>query len=116
MVRGADTRRRRVLRRQITEATVEFNAKISSVTSSEQARSTTSVQEVAVKGGFIKKVDYKNTFTSQSASKHSNRESREYSMRVFVKVRQAALPEGLKVILDSLADAVKKRVDDSPSE
>ncbi len=97
--------------RQITEATVEFNAKINSVTSSESSYSATTSREVGVSGGWFVSVNYKSSFSSTTQSKNSNVETREYSMRIFVKARQAPIPEGLKKILDILAEAIKDRVD-----
>jgi hypothetical protein len=106
---------------QIEEATVEFNAKINSVTSSESSTSRSLSTEVSgtVKAWFVS-ASFKSSFSTTSQSKNSNVESREYSMRIFVKARQAPMPEGLKKILDILQEAIKDRVDApavaSPSE
>jgi hypothetical protein len=102
---------------QIEEATVEFNAKINSVTKSETSTTTTASREVSGSvNAWIVKVNFKSSFSSTTQSKNSNVETREYSMRIFVKARQAPIPEGLKKILDILQEAIKDRVSASPSE
>jgi hypothetical protein len=95
---------------QIEEATVEFNAKISSVTSSSTEQNTAYGVTVNAKYSSFwspVSVDLKASFSSTKQTKNSNVENREYSMRVLVTARQASIPEGLKRILDILEEAMK---------
>lgn len=95
---------------QIEEATVEFNAKISSVTSSSTEQNTAYGVTVNAKYSSFwspVSVDLKASFSSTKQTKSSNVENREYSMRVLVRARQASIPEGLKRILDILEEAMK---------
>ena len=95
---------------QIEEATVEFNAKISSVTSSSTEQNTAYGVTVNAKYSAFwspVSVDLKASFSSTKQTKNSNVENREYSMRVLVTARQASIPEGMKRILDILEEAMK---------
>ena len=98
---------------QIEECVVEFNAKINSVTSAETSSSSSVSVEasVGVNVGIVS-ASVKASYSSQSQARNSNTETREYSMRVLVRARQAPMPEGLKRIMDILAEAIKNRVQD----
>ncbi len=93
---------------QIEEATVEFNAKISSVTKAETSQSFTAKFE---NGG-----SFRTTFASQRQATNTNTEKRDYSMRILVKARQASVPEGLQRVMDILQEAIRKRVDSTEEE
>jgi hypothetical protein len=98
---------------QIEECVVEFNAKINSVTSAESSKDETIGVEASIGGSYGPvTANVKASYSSQSQSRNSNTETREYSMRVLVRARQAPMPEGLKRILDILAEAIKNRVQD----
>jgi hypothetical protein len=98
---------------QIEECVVEFNAKINSVTSAETSKSETIGVDASVDvAASVVTASVKASYSSQSQSRNSNTETREYSMRVLVRARQAPVPEGLKRIMDILAEAIKNRVQD----
>jgi hypothetical protein len=98
---------------QIEECVVEFNAKINSVTSAESSKDETIGVEASIGGSYGPvTANVKASYSSQSQARNSNTETREYSMRVLVRARQAPMPEGLKRILDILAEAIKNRVQD----
>ena len=92
---------------QIQLAEVEFNAKISSVTQQESSTDMKIGVELGVEASFSKvSVSLKASFSHQQTSKNSNKEEREYSMRVYVKAVQDDMPAGMKKILDVLESAI----------
>jgi hypothetical protein len=96
---------------QIDTCEIEFNAKISSVTSSSRERSSSASVGVSVRGGWGPvSVGISASYSSQSQAKFSNEEKREYSMRILVKARQAPIPAGLSRILDILEAAIMNKV------
>jgi hypothetical protein len=101
---------------QIEECVVDFNAKINSVTASEASRAEGLGVDASVGGSYGPiAVNVKASYSSQSQARNSNTETREYSMQIKVRARQAPVPEGLKRVLDILAEAIKNRaVDDVP--
>jgi hypothetical protein len=97
---------------QIDTCEIEFNAKISSVTSSSRERSSSASVGVSVRGGWGPvSVGISASYSSQSQSKNYNEEKREYSMRILVKARQAPIPAGLSRILDILEAAIMNRLE-----
>ncbi len=90
---------------------IEFNAKISSVTASELTTDTKVGVEASVgysQGPFGMGVSasLKTSVSHQRTEKNSNKEQREFSMRVFVKAVQDDIPAGLKKIMDILETAI----------
>ncbi len=101
---------------QIEECVVEFNAKINSVTSAESSKDETIGVEAEIGGSYGPvTASVKASYSSQSQARNSNTETREYSMHILVRARQAPVPEGLKRIMDILAEAIKNRAVDEPS-
>ena len=92
---------------QIELAEVEFNAKISSVTTSESESTTKIGVDLDVSGQYkMVKVGLKASFSHQKTEKNSNSEQREYSMRVYVRAVQDEMPAGMRKILDVLEQAI----------
>ena len=88
-------------------AEVEFNAKISSVTESESSSSTKIGFELEVATQVkVVSVGLKASFSHQQTQKNSNKEQREFSMRVYVRAMQDEMPAGMKKILDVLEQAI----------
>ena len=92
---------------QIEECTIEFNAKISSVTSQDSSSLTKYGVSVEAKGSFFgSSIGIKASYSSEKSQKNSNTENREFSMRVFVKAVQDDMPTGMRKILDILEQAI----------
>ncbi len=99
-----------VLCLQVASCEIEFNAKISSVTTSELTTDTKVGVEASVGFGGPMGIGFsasmKTSVSHQRTEKNSNTEQREFSMRVFVKAVQEDIPTGLKKILDILETAI----------
>ena len=92
-------------------AEVEFNAKISSVTQSESSSSTSIGVELEVAAQVkVVKVGLKASFSHQQTQKNSNKEQREFSMRVYVRAMQDDMPAGMKRILDVLEHLLEQAI------
>jgi hypothetical protein len=91
----------------VDECTITFNAKLTSVT----LRSTdtdTSLGVEASGGGTFGPVtaEFKAKFSTQLTTSDSNKEEREFSMKIFVRAVQDEMPSGLARILSILEQAV----------
>ena len=92
---------------QIDEVTVEFNAKINSVTTSES----TALQEAKVDASasgaaFGFQFSVSASYSNQKTEKKSNNEQREFSMKVFVKASQSGMPAGMSRVMSMLESAI----------
>ncbi len=87
--------------------TVEFNAKISSMT---QTQTNTALSQGAnYNAGYnvwIWSASYSSSFSNQVTAKNSNDEKREFSLSVEVKASQDDMPGGMKRVLDILEEAI----------
>lgn len=97
---------------QIEECTVNFNAKISSLSqssiASQSSKSSTSSFSAALSlPGFSISTSATSTFSNQVTAANSNTEQRAFSISVYVKSVQDALPNGVTKILSILEDAIR---------
>eukprot|EP00567_Pseudictyota_dubia_P010101 CAMPEP_0197460714 /NCGR_PEP_ID=MMETSP1175-20131217/54760_1 /TAXON_ID=1003142 /ORGANISM="Triceratium dubium, Strain CCMP147" /LENGTH=204 /DNA_ID=CAMNT_0042995863 /DNA_START=82 /DNA_END=696 /DNA_ORIENTATION=- len=92
---------------QVDEATIEFNAKISSITKESTQKDTSFGLDVkAGYRGFGFSASLKASYSNKKQVRNSNEEKRDFSLRVFVKATQADMPEGMRRILDILTDSI----------
>ena len=105
---------------QIDEVTVDFNAKISSITTSENTSKSDTKIDSAVSGSpFGQSFSVKSSYSNQKTEKNTNSEQREFSMHVFVRASQAGMPAGMARILNVLEESImqnSRSADGSPSE
>ena len=95
------------VRAQIKQCTIEFNAKINSVTASESTSMTSNAGSSG--GGFnfwFAASSSRSSYSNQKTEKNSNKEEREFSMRIVIKAKQDEMPVGLKKVLDMLEEAI----------
>jgi Protein of unknown function (DUF2589) len=92
---------------QIAECTIEFNAKINSITKSNLDFSL-GLEASASGGGAIGPVEAKfsASFSTKITHSSSNTEEREYSMNIMVKASQSEMPSGMSRILSILEEAI----------
>jgi hypothetical protein len=76
----------------VSETTIEFNAKINSVT----LKQTSSQRDSEVRCG--------GTWASQEKRSSSNKEERQFTMRVYVKAVQDDMPSGMRRLLSLLEE------------
>ena len=92
---------------QISECSITFNAKISSVTTASTTSNST-VDLAAKAGGTYAGVtaSLSASFSAQETKANSNSEQREFSMNIYVHASQAPLPAGTAKLLSILEEAV----------
>lgn len=92
---------------RVQEVTVNFNAKISSVTSASTTSNTTSSVVGSLSahvGGFSASMTA--SYSNQVSEANSNTEQREFSMSIYVHASQAELPAGTAKLLSILEEAI----------
>jgi hypothetical protein len=92
---------------QIEECTIDFNAKITSVTKSSSDIAMQQSLTTSASGGFIfGSASMTASFSAQQRFKNSNEENREFSMHVYVRAKQTEMPAGMAKILGVLEEAI----------
>ena len=93
----------------IDEASVEFNAKITSVRESKvDSNFTQDVQSETNVGWWVRaKVNTQTSYQQQKSD--TAKVERSYDMRVFVKVRNAEMPRGTERILDIMENVITQK-------
>ncbi|MCL2818055.1 MAG: DUF2589 domain-containing protein [Clostridiales bacterium] len=104
---------------RVEEVTIDFNAKINSIQSTESASERSFGTSVATSGkaGFLfakASVSMKTSIAQKSNSKSSGSVERTYSMAVHVRAVQDELPGGMEKILGILEDAIKSQPASAP--
>jgi hypothetical protein len=95
---------------QIEDVKITFHAKISSINKDSYSDSTKSVVDTSSskRDWFAGTRSSMNTHvTSQTAHANTNTASREFSMEIVVRARQAPIPLGLARVFDMLEAAMK---------
>ena len=92
---------------QVAECTVEFNAKLSSVTASESSnmRSSSTTRTESLGFWFVS-MSSTSSYSNKVTEKNSNKEERMFSITVRVNAKQDDMPNGMKKILDMLEAAM----------
>lgn len=98
---------------RVEEVIVDFNAKINSVQSTTEARTTNAKVDLDVKasggiGLWKASVGLKTSFSSQSKSSATNEIKRSYALQVRVKMVQNELPGGMERLLGILENTIKE--------
>jgi Protein of unknown function (DUF2589) len=96
---------------RVKSAVIQFNAKISSVSKSEVATSTSiSTQLSSGANVILASASMTASFSSQVSTNNSNEQKREYSMMVRVEAVQDEMPGGLAKVLSILEEAILKGI------
>ena len=92
---------------QVDEVTVNFNAKISSVTQSNSTAASSMSTEGSASASFGGiNTHLQASYSNQQTEQDRNTEQREFSMAIYVKAVQDAMPAGMQKIMSVLEDAV----------
>ena len=99
---------------QVDEVKIEFNAKITSMTTSQYAQSSSSSASYGSSSSvnywwwlFNARSDFSASWANQQSSKYSNEEYREFSINVKVTAVQEEMPGGMRKVLDILVRAIE---------
>jgi hypothetical protein len=97
-----------LLRPQVDECVIEFNAKISSVTKSETALASQYSRSTTTSLNFLfYSSSMTSSYSSQQSQKRKSKETREYSMKVRVKAVQDEMPAGTAKMLNVLETVIR---------
>lgn len=94
---------------RVEEVTIDFNAKINSVTESSTASSSDLSLSLGVKGGWGPvSAELKCSYSNKKSSSSSERIERTYSLVIHVKAVQDELPAGTEKLLSILENNIKE--------
>lgn len=92
---------------RVADTTIEFNAKISSVTESSSSTATNLALSAELKlrwgSGSFK---FKGSYSQKKKSRYSDESTRSYSMNVKIHAVQDELPAGMSRVLDLLEEGI----------
>jgi hypothetical protein len=89
---------------QVQEMTIEFNAKINSVTKQSSERTAQTRWNDSRRNWWWWGGSHQASFSSQSKSQSSNEEQRTFSLKVFVRAVQDDMPGGMRRVLNLLEE------------
>jgi hypothetical protein len=100
---------------RVEETTIDFNAKINSVTESTTASSTELNASLAVKGGWGPvSAELKCSFSNKKSTSATDKTERTYSLAIHVRAVQDELPAGMEKLLGVLENNIKEVEATSP--
>jgi hypothetical protein len=88
--------------------TIEYNAKITGMTSHTDESSESSSSTRTSYKGWWSRTRATTSVTHQTNNKHTNNEAREFTLKVQVKAVQDDAPAGLQKVLSVLEEAILK--------
>lgn len=94
---------------RVEEVTIDFNAKINSVSESTTASSTDLSASLAAKGGWGPvSAELKCSYSNKKSTSATEKTERTYSLVIHVRAVQDELPAGLEKLLGILEDSIKE--------
>lgn len=94
---------------RVEETTIDFNAKINSVTESTTTNSSDLSASLAVKGGWGPvSAELKCSYSNKKSSSSGSKTERTYSLQIHVRAVQDELPAGMEKLLAILEDNIKE--------
>jgi Protein of unknown function (DUF2589) len=100
---------RRVLELQVAELNIEYNAKVTGMTSHTDESDTTSTSSKTSYRGWWSRTRTTTSVVHKTHSKNTNKEEREFTLKVQVKAVQEDAPAGLQKVLSVLEEAILKK-------
>ena len=95
---------------EIDEATIQFNANLTSTTSSESSSDVKGSSTVSGKGGWwFAKASMKASASYQKKSSKTDEVKKTYSMAITVKAKQADMPAGTSRVLSILENVITEK-------
>lgn len=100
---------------RVEETTIDFNAKINSVTESTTASSSELNASLAVKGGWGPvSAELKCSYSNKKSTSATDKTERTYSMAIHVRAVQDELPAGMEKLLSILENNIKEVPAETP--
>lgn len=94
---------------RVEEVTIDFNAKINSVTETTTASSSELNASLAVKGGWGPvSAELKCSYSNKKSTSTTDKVERTYSLVIHVRALQDELPAGMEKLLGILEDSIKE--------